>query len=170
MTAASDHYTTTGRIAIAVALVLVGLGLLWYGLSAETHQRLWRDLFERPGGPMTFRFILQPVMAAIAAAADGFNDARFSRSPYLWTVLSNPAERSGRLTEGLNATARILLLGVGMDAIYQYRALGAFYPVEALIIAVALAFIPYLLLRGPAARIAGWWMGRKEHAHPTGGR
>jgi len=169
MTAVSDHYTTTGRIAIAVALVLIALGILWYGLSAESHARLWRDLFERPGGPMTFRFILQPTMAAIAAAADGFNDARLNRSPYLWTLLSKPDERGGRLTEGLNATARILLLGVGMDAIYQYRALGTFYPVEALVIAVALAFIPYLLLRGPAARIARWWMGHRARATTTGG-
>ena len=170
MTLAAEKSTVLSRVTIAIALVLVALGLLWYGLSAESHQRMWRDLFERPGGPMTFRFILQPIMAAIAAAADGFNDARLGRSPYLWTILGNPDERRGRLVEGLNATARILLLGVGMDAIYQYRALGAFYPVEALIIAVALAFIPYLLLRGPAARIARWWMGRSAHAPTTGGQ
>jgi hypothetical protein len=169
MTAASDHFTTTSRIAVAVLLVLFALGLLWYGLSAESHARMWRDLFERPGGPMTFRFILQPIMAGIAAAADGFNDARFGRSPYFWTILHDTDKRQGRLTEGVNATARILLLGVGMDAIYQYRSFNTFYPVEALIIAIALAFIPYLLLRGPATRIARWWMGRKGHA-TTGGR
>lgn len=170
MTLAAERSTVLSRIVIAVALVLLGLGLLWYGLSAESHQRMWHDLFERSGGPMTFRFILQPIMAAIAAGADGFNDARLGRSPYLWTILNNSDERRGRLVEGLNATARILLLGVGMDAIYQYRVLGTFYPVEALIIAIALAFIPYLLLRGPAARIARWWMGRAAHATTTGGR
>jgi hypothetical protein len=169
MTAVSDHYTTTSRIAITVLLILFALGILWYGLSAESQARMWRDLFERPGGPMTFRFILQPIMAAIAAAADGFNDARLGRAPYFWTILHNPEKRQGRFTEGLNATARILLLGVGMDAIYQYRSFDTFYPIEALIIAIALAFIPYLLLRGPAARIAQWWMGHKAHA-TTGGR
>lgn len=170
MTAVSDNYTLTARIAIGVALVFIALGLLWYGLSPESHARLWRDLFERPGGPMTFRFILQPIMAAIAAAADGFGDARLGRSPYFFSILSNPDERASRLTEGLNSTARIVLLGVGMDAIYQYRVFATFYPVEALIIAIALAFIPYLLLRGPAARIARWWMGHHEHTAKTGGR
>jgi hypothetical protein len=52
------------------------------------------------------------------------------------------------------ATARILLLGIGMDAVYQWRALDAFYPGEALLVALLLAFVPYLLLRGPVDLIA----------------
>ena len=38
---------------------------------------------------MTFRFILQPIMATIAALYDGIKDARTGRSPYLWTILSS---------------------------------------------------------------------------------
>jgi hypothetical protein len=34
--------------------------------------------------------------------------------------------------------------------------LKTFYPGEAVIVAIALAFFPYLLLRGPIARIARW--------------
>jgi hypothetical protein len=34
------------------------------------------------------------------------------------------------------------------------------YPGEALIVAIVLAFIPYLLIRGPAARLARWWYRR----------
>ena len=59
-----------------------------------------------------------------------------------------------RLREGLNATARIILLGIVMDAMYQLIVLGRFYPGEAVIIALVLAFVPYLLIRGPAARFA----------------
>jgi hypothetical protein len=44
-----------------------------------------------------------------------------------------------------------------MDAIYQLIVLKRFYPVEALIIALLLAFVPYLLIRRPAARIARRW-------------
>ena len=60
---------------------------------------------------MTFRFILQPVMAAIAALLDGIKDARTGWSPYLWTLLTNSAGRGVRLHEGLISTARIILLG-----------------------------------------------------------
>ena len=123
------------RLAVVVIAVLCGLGIVWYGISAEVHGRIWRDIAERPGGPMTFRFLLQPCMAAIAALHDGIKDARLGRTPYLWTVVANRAERAGRLREGLIATARIILLGLGMDAIYQATVLKTFYPGEMVIVA-----------------------------------
>jgi hypothetical protein len=60
-----------------------------------------------------------PIMAAIAAVYDGVKDARTGRSPYLWAILTNPVERGGRLREGLISTARVILLGLCMDLIYQ---------------------------------------------------
>src|SRR5208283_426933 len=111
-------------------------------------------LLERPGGPMTFRFILQPIMAMVAALYDGVADARTGRSPYLWTILSDRTKRGGRLREGLISTARVLLLGIVMDTIYQVIEFETFHPAEAVMIALLLAFVPYLLLRGPCARIA----------------
>jgi hypothetical protein len=154
------EFSALASLVVLVAVVLVALGVIWYGGSSEALQRMWQDLTGRPSGPMSFRFILQPVMAAIAATHDGIRDAQLGRSPYFWTVLNNPDKRAGRLREGLVSTARIILLGIGMDAIYQAKAFGTFYPVEALLIALALAFIPYLLLRGPIERIAHWWLNR----------
>jgi hypothetical protein len=158
---------TQSKSAVALAwlaaicvVVFIGLGIAWHGFSAEAMNRLWRDLLARPGGPMTFRFILQPTMAAIAALHDGLKDARSGRSPYFWTILTSPQERGERLSEGLISTARIILLGLGMDAIYQYVVLKTFYPGEAVIIALLLAFVPYILLRGPIARIARPWVSQ----------
>ena len=122
------------------------------GSPAESLGRLWSDILDRPGGPMTFRFILQPAMAVIAAARDGINDARVGRRPYFWALIHgvrDPGGRSGRLWEGIVSTARILILGVVMDIIYQWRVLSAFHPTQAAVIAILLAFVPYLLLRGP---------------------
>jgi len=148
----------TAEVTVLVALALIVLGIIWYGGSSEALQRMWQDLTGRPSGPMSFRFILQPMMAAIAATHDGIRDAELGRSPYFWAVLHKPEKRADRLREGLVATARIILLGIGMDAIYQMSEFGTFYPVEALLIALALAFVPYLLLRGPIERIARWWL------------
>ena len=67
---------------------------------------------------MSFRFILQPSMAAIAAIHDGVKDARTGRSPFL-DSRAQSRERVERLREGLIATARIILLGIAMDVIYQ---------------------------------------------------
>ena len=47
-----------------------------------------------------------------------------------------------------------------MDVIYQLIFLKVFYPVEALIIALVLAFVPYLIIRGLAARVTRRW-GRR---------
>jgi hypothetical protein len=111
---------------------------------------------------MTFRFVLQPVMAVIAALHDGIADARAGRTPYVWALITGSHHRVERLNEGLVATARILLLGFGMDAVYQATVLKTFYPGEMVAVAVLLAFVPYLLLRGPIARVARWWMARRS--------
>jgi hypothetical protein len=142
------------KLVIVLAIVLIAVGLLWHGVTVETLQRFWRDLAERPDGPMRFRFVLQPLMAAFAAVHDGRSDARLGRTPYFMTVLRNPQERFGRLREGLNATARIILLGLVMDIIYQALVLHTFYPDEALVIALLLAFVPYLIIRGLVVRVA----------------
>lgn len=162
--AASKSQVFVARLALFLIVAFAVLGALWYGFSEDVRQRIWQDLHDRPGGPMMFRFMLQPVMATIAAFHDGLKDAATGRSPYLWTVLTNQAERSARLSEGLISTGRVILLALGMDVIYQYVALKSFYPGEAVIVAVLLAFVPYLLLRGPIARIA-----RRRRGGGTGG-
>jgi hypothetical protein len=143
------------RLAVALVVGLIVLGVFRYGVSSEVLDRFWKDLTARPGGPMTFRFILQPIMAAIAALHDGLKDARLGRTPYFWSILHEPNERAARLNEGVIATARIILLGLAMDAIYQYKVLDTFYPGEAVLVALLLALLPYIVLRGPIARIAG---------------
>ena len=142
------------KLVLAALVVLALAGLLLHGITVEVMERLWHDLIQRPDAPMRFRFILQPVMAAIVAIRDGLKDVRDGRQSYFWRALG-----VARLREGLNATARIILLGVVMDAIYQIIVLGRFYPGEAVIIALVLAFVPYLLIRGPTARAA-----RRLHA------
>jgi hypothetical protein len=157
--AASKTQILLARLAIVLVIAFSAFGVLWYGCSAEVRERVWHQLIMRPTGPMAFRFILQPAMAAFAALRDGIDDAKTGRSPYFWALIANPLERGGRVYEGLIATARVLLLGLCMDAIYQWFVLKTFYPGEAVIVAVGLAIFPYLLLRGPMARVARWWLG-----------
>jgi hypothetical protein len=147
------------RLVIAVCLACVVLGLLMYGLSVEVVTRIWQNMLDRPEGPFVFRFVLQPIMATIAAVRDGLDDARTGRTPFLWTVLANPGQRSGRLDEALIATSRIVLLGLAIDTVYQFIEFESFHPAESVIIALLLAFLPYLVLRGLVGRIARRWVG-----------
>lgn len=116
--------------------------------------RFWADLVARPSGPFAFRFFVQPLIAAIFAVRDGIKDARTGRSPYFWAVLSQPRERHARLVEGIKATGKAVAIGLVIDTAYQLTVLGRFYPGEALAVALLLGFVPYLLIRGPSARVA----------------
>src|SRR5215510_5382802 len=141
------------KAVIVVAIVLFVMGFFWHDVSLKAFAQFWHDLVERPDGPMRFRFVLQPLMATIVAIRDGRRDARSGRSPYLATVLGNPQERAGRLREGLNATARIIALGLVMDVIYQAVVFRTFYPDQALVVALVLAFVPSVIIRGVTRRI-----------------
>ena len=147
------------RLVVALSIVAIIFGLAMHGLSGEVVARVWQNMLDRPGGPVDFRFILQPVVASMVALRDGIRDARTGRPPFLWTILTDPAQRRGRLDEALIATSRIVLLGMTMDALYQFMEFKNFHPAEAVIIALTLAFAPYLLVRGVATRIARRWVG-----------
>ncbi len=155
------------RIAVALLIGFAVAGILWYGLSTDELQRLWRNIAARPGGPMTFRFVLQPTMAALAAWRDGVTDARLYRLPYLSAILLGDERRGARLWEGVVSTGRILILGVVVDVAYQLAFLDSFFPGESAIIAILLAFLPYALLRGPIARLARRRTARPNSAEPT---
>ena len=154
------------KLVVASILVMIVAAVVWHGISIETLKRVWYQLIERADAPMRFRFILQPLMAAIVALRDGLKDLRTGRLPYFRTMLGDPRQRVERLEEGLNATARIILLGLVMDVIYQIIVLKRFYPAEAVIVALLFAFIPYVIIRGPIVRIARRWH-RASPRHPS---
>jgi hypothetical protein len=158
----AQRLSLLARLVLAALILLLITGIVMHGITVEIILRIWHDIIDRPSGPMAFRFILQPVMAAIAAILHGRRDARNGRSPYFWTLISKPQERIGRLREGFNATARVILLGIVMDVIYQIIVLKRFYPAESVIVALLLGILPYLVLRGIVTRVLLGWHGNKS--------
>jgi hypothetical protein len=116
--------------------------------------RVSEHLGGRIGGPLTFRFVLQPLMAALLAVRAGLLDAKAGRPPYFWTILTNPAGRRELLREGWKAVFRIFVLAVVVDTVYQVMVFRWIYPLELLLVSFLLACVPYLLIRGPVNRIA----------------
>ena len=127
----------------------------------EILTRFWDQLIAQPHGPLAFRLILQPIMATILAIIDGLKDARAGRPLYTWTLLTDPAHRASYLREGLKRVCRVIIFAFVMDAIYQFMVLRRFYPGEALVTVFVVAVLPYLLVRGPIARIARHWNRRR---------
>ena len=57
------------------------------------------------------------------------------------------------------ATSKIMLLSIVMDTVFQILVHQGIYPFETVIITLFLALLPYMILRGPFRRVAGWWLG-----------
>jgi hypothetical protein len=67
------------------------------------------------------------------------------------------------LRRGWKSVGKIFILALVLDAIYQVWQLGTFYPGEAVLTAIVLAFVPYVLLRGPVNRfMPRKWIGGKS--------
>ena len=117
--------------------------------------RFTSDLAARVSGPMDFRIVLQPAMAAFFAIRAGLADARLGRPPYFWSLLSDRADRAALIKDGWKSVGRVFILAVALDVVYQLYVLRFVYPGEALIVASVLAIVPYLILRGLVTRLAG---------------
>jgi hypothetical protein len=120
----------------------------------DTLIRIWENLVARVSGPMHFRLLLQPTMACIFAVRSGLKDAREGEPAFFWALFTDPAHRREMLHDGWKSVGKVFILAVALDAIYQVIVQRWIYPVEALITAILLAFVPYLLVRGPVNRIA----------------
>ena len=116
--------------------------------------RIGTQLLARVSGPMKFRLVLQPCMAAFFAIRSGLADARAGRPPYFWGLLSDPGQREAMIKDGWKSVGRVLILALVLDAVYQIIVLHFVYPGEMIIVAFVLAILPYLILRGLVTRMA----------------
>jgi hypothetical protein len=126
-------------------------------------ERVGSQLLARVSGPMKFRLVLQPCMAAFFAIRAGLADAKAGRPPWFWELVSNPPERKDMVKEAWKRIGKVFILAVVLDVVYQLIVLHFVYPGEALIVAFILAIVPYVLLRGPAMRVARTIEERRQH-------
>ena len=113
-------------------------------------------LIGRAGGPLSFRLVVMPLVVTFMAIRAGMKDARDGHPPFLRTLLGNPLERRRLLRSALQDIGRIFIMAVVLDTTYQLIVLPAFYPGELLLVAIACAIVPYLVLRGPISLLMRW--------------
>jgi hypothetical protein len=122
----------------------------------EIWHRYIDSLFARLDGPLHFRIIMQPAMAAILAVIDGVKDARLGKPAYFWEVVTSPEHRRELIEGAWKRIGKIFILAVILDVVYQLIVTHWVYPGETLTVAIVLAVVPYILLRGPVNRILCW--------------
>lgn len=116
--------------------------------------RVGTQLLARVSGPMKFRLWIQPTMAAFFAIRSGLSDARAGRPPYFWALIWDRGQREAMLKDGWKSISRVFILALVLDVIYQIIVLHFVYPGEAIIVALILAILPYLVVRGLVTRVA----------------
>lgn len=127
-------------------------------------RRFWHDLIGRSTGTMNFRLIFQPAVAIFLAIRAGLADARHGRPAFLWSALTDPAHRRERLREGWKDVGKVFFVAVVLDSIYQLIVHRGVYLGEVVVVATALAIVPYVLVRGPVTRIARRFARQGERA------
>jgi hypothetical protein len=151
-----------------LTLVLAGLTLLVLVLSLPGALRdaldrgglylfsraFLEDLPKRLTGPGRFRFVLQPLVAILLGIRSGVGDARRGRPPYLWGLVTDREHREELAWEGLATVANLLLMGILLDAIFQWVILGVSHPGAALVVGPVLITAPYAVARALANRAA----------------
>src|SRR5438093_11485921 len=119
--------------------------------------RIWEDLISRIGGRCRWCFFANlPGCFFLAFATVSRTRAR--AAPPIFGRFSQ-IRRLGVIfcTKGGRRWSKFFVMAIVIDGIYQFIVCRWFYPGEAIITALILAFVPYLLIRGPVNRIARLW-------------
>ncbi len=116
----------------------------------------------RDDGPMSFRLVVQPLVSSLLAIRSGLRDAREGQPPFLWAALFHRGQRRALLRHGWKDVGRVFLVTIVLDVIYQLICFRWVYPLQVVIVAIVLAFVPYLVLRGITNRIARRFLPRKQ--------
>ena len=111
------------------------------------------ELLGRLDGPLNFRLLLQPLIAAFLGYRDGSKDFTNGAPPYFWTITqASPQERKELLRNGWASIGKVFVIAIALDCFFQYLVTGTIAFVGAILVAAVLAVLPYLFLRGAVNR------------------
>ena len=111
------------------------------------------DIPRRLSGPGRFRLVLQPLIAVILGIRSGRSDAQKGRPPYVFGLLFHPQLRRELIRRGFETVINLMLLGILMDAVFQWIILGVSHPGAALVVGPVLILVPYSISRAFTNRL-----------------
>lgn len=129
-------------------------------------KRFLEDIPRRLTGPGRFRFVLQPMLATLLGIRDGLTDARAGREPYVWTMIFGWGARWEVMRTGLRSIANLLLMGILLDAVFQWVIFGVAHPGAAVVVGPVLIAGPYSVARALANRAASAFSLRATSKSP----
>ena len=116
----------------------------------------------RVAGPMSFRFILQPLMAVLLGMRDGKLDAKAGTPPFIFDLIFNPEHRKKDFASAIKSLLKPMIIGFVIDLIAQYLIFQHIRLIPALIVGVGVIALPYALSRGVTNRIISAKMKKQK--------
>lgn len=123
------------------------------------------DLAARIAGPMSFRFIIQPIVAVILGIRDGRLDAKAGTPPFIYNVIFKKEHYRSQFRNALHSLLTPVIVGMILDAIAQYLIFKHIRPLPALLVGTFIMGVPYSLSRGISNRFFSGIMRKKEASH-----
>jgi len=109
----------------------------------------------RVTGPLTFRLLVQPSVAAFFGLRAGLRDARKGKPVFFWHLFTTKlGNRRQLIRGGWKDIEKLFIAAIVIDVIYEIYVFHWVYPGQVLIVAAILALPSYLVVRGLTNRIA----------------
>jgi hypothetical protein len=110
-------------------------------------------LVARVAGPMSLRFVFQPLIGLLLGIRDGMMDARRGEPPFILDLITNNENRKEKLSSLLTSLSKTVLIAVVLDVIAQYLIFGQVRITSAIMIAIIILIVPYSTARAITNRI-----------------
>jgi hypothetical protein len=137
--------------------------------SRSAHGFGFRAILDRRGRPpgRTAAFPIDRAAGDGHLLRDGLRFAREGRSFLLWGGPKDPAERWAQFWLGWRSIGKVFVLAIVLDVIYQLWVLHWVYVPQLLFVAVVVAVLPYLLVRGAVNFLAAIRRRRQPPDNPS---
>lgn len=110
-------------------------------------------LIARVAGPMSLRFVFQPLIGLLLGVRDGMRDAKAGEPPFILDLINNNENRKEKLSSLLTSLSKTVLIAVVLDIIAQYLIFSQVRITSAVMIAIIILVVPYSIARAVTNRI-----------------
>jgi hypothetical protein len=110
-------------------------------------------LIARVVGPMSLRFVFQPLIGLLLGVRDGMRDAKAGEPPFILDLIANNENRKEKLSSLLTSLSKTVLIAVVLDIIAQYLIFSQVRITSAVMIAIIILVVPYSIARAVTNRI-----------------
>jgi hypothetical protein len=101
----------------------------------------------RVAGPMSLRFVFQPLVGLMLGVRDGLRDAKAGEPPFIFDLIINRENRRTKLASLFTSLSKTIIIAIVLDLISQYLIFGQVRISGAIVVAVIILIVPYSLAR-----------------------